>query len=67
MNERYDEIDDAVAVEGRLYLLTANAVCWKGGRSQRAGTFVVPDGVDVQGSGSRRQDDDQVLRSTPGR
>jgi hypothetical protein len=34
MNERHDEIDDAVAVEGRLYLLTANAACWKCGRSQ---------------------------------
>jgi hypothetical protein len=29
MNERHDEIDDAIAVEGRLYLLTANAACWK--------------------------------------
>jgi len=34
MNERHDEIDDAVAVEGRLYLLTANAACWKCGRPQ---------------------------------
>jgi hypothetical protein len=29
MNGRDDEIDDAIAVEGRLYLLTANAACWK--------------------------------------
>jgi hypothetical protein len=29
MNGRNDEIDDAIAVEGRLYLLTANAACWK--------------------------------------
>jgi hypothetical protein len=34
MNERHDEIDDAVAVEGRLYVLTANAACWKCGRPQ---------------------------------
>ena len=34
MNERHDEIDDAVAVEVRLYLLTANAACWKCGRPQ---------------------------------
>jgi len=34
MNERHDEIDDAVAVEGRLYILTANAACWKCGRPQ---------------------------------
>jgi hypothetical protein len=32
MNERDDEIDDAIAVEGRLYLLTANAACWKCGQ-----------------------------------
>jgi hypothetical protein len=30
MNERHDEIDDAIAV----YLLTANAACWKCGRPQ---------------------------------
>jgi hypothetical protein len=29
MNGRDDEIDDAIAVEGRLSLLTANAACWK--------------------------------------
>jgi hypothetical protein len=34
MNGRHDEIDDAIAVEGRLYLLTANAACWKCGRPQ---------------------------------
>ncbi len=34
MNERDDEIDDAIAVEGRLYLLTANAACWKCGQPQ---------------------------------
>jgi hypothetical protein len=34
MIERHDEIDDAVAVEGRLYLLTAKAACWKCGRPQ---------------------------------
>jgi hypothetical protein len=34
MNERRDEMDDAIAVEGRLYLLTANAACWKCGQPQ---------------------------------
>ena len=34
MNERHDEIDDAIVVEGRLYLLTANAGCWKCGQLQ---------------------------------
>jgi hypothetical protein len=34
MNERRDEIDDAIAVEGRLYLLTANVECWKCGQPQ---------------------------------
>ncbi len=34
MNGRDDEIDDAIAVEGRLYLLTANAACWKCGQAQ---------------------------------
>ena len=34
MNERHDEKDDAIAVEGRLYLLTANAGCWKCRRPQ---------------------------------
>jgi hypothetical protein len=29
MNERHEEKDDAIVVEGRLYLLTANAECWK--------------------------------------
>jgi hypothetical protein len=29
MNGRDDEIDDAIAVEGRLYLLTAITACWK--------------------------------------
>jgi hypothetical protein len=28
MNVRHDEIDDAIVVEGRLCLLTANAACW---------------------------------------
>src|SRR5258708_21925395 len=34
MIERHDAIDDAVPVEGRLYLLTANAACWKCGQAQ---------------------------------
>jgi hypothetical protein len=34
MNERHDEIDGAIAVQGRLYLLTANAACWKCGQPQ---------------------------------
>jgi len=34
MIERHDEINDAVVVEGRLYLLIANAACWKCGRPQ---------------------------------
>jgi hypothetical protein len=34
MNERHEEIDDAIAVEGRLCLLTANAECWKCGQPQ---------------------------------
>ncbi|HEX3914519.1 MAG TPA: hypothetical protein VHW71_13495 [Steroidobacteraceae bacterium] len=34
MNERHKEKDDAVAVEGQLYLLTANAECWKCRRPQ---------------------------------
>src|SRR6266700_6478137 len=56
MIERHDEIDDAVAVEGRLYLLTANAACWKCGRPQdvvviaaqglSAGGEPIPDAQD---------------------
>ena len=34
MNQRQDEKDDAIVVEGRLYLLTANAECWKCRRPQ---------------------------------
>jgi hypothetical protein len=34
MNERHDDIDGAIAVEGPLYLLTANAACWKCGQPQ---------------------------------
>ncbi len=29
MNERDDEIDDAIVVEGWLCLLVANVACWK--------------------------------------
>jgi hypothetical protein len=32
MNERHGEIDGAIAVQGRRYLLTANAACWKCGQ-----------------------------------
>jgi hypothetical protein len=34
MNQRHEEKDDAIVVEGRLYLLTANAECWKCRRPQ---------------------------------
>ena len=34
MNERHEEKDHAIAVEGRLYLHTANADCWKCRRPQ---------------------------------
>jgi hypothetical protein len=34
MNERHDEMDGVIAVQGRLYLLTANAACWKCGKPQ---------------------------------
>ncbi len=34
MSERHDETSDAITVEGRLYLLTANAACWKCGQAQ---------------------------------
>jgi hypothetical protein len=34
MNERYDEMDDAIAVKGSLYLLTASTACWKCGQAQ---------------------------------